>query len=688
MDAKNAGWMLDVDLSTRTISKEIIDQGLIDQFIGGAGLNAKLLFDRIRPGLDPFSPENPIIFGAGPLVGLSFPTAARSSFTSISPLTGTFGDSNGGGKFGVAVKRAGFDHFVIRGVSKTPCYLVIHGNGTPTLESADGIWGKATDEAQQILKQKHPGSEVVTIGPAGENRVRFASIVSFDDNAQYSRSGMGAVMGSKKLKAIVVTGGRKIPAENQEKLKTLSKQITKHIKELPFPKVFHHYGTIMFLNMLESKGLVYTNNWRKKADLEDIKSIDAAAYFEMADSKKHGCFRCPLTCGKRWSIKTGNLKGEQGNGLEVAHLISLGLTLGVRNIAEILFLIKRCNQMGLDLNEFSGVLGMAVDARIRNLITAEDCDGLLLDWGNAKAFDQMVDLVAHRNGLGNILAEGTKLAAEIIGGGAENYALHMKGMHWPAHSAPPFVLAFSTSTRGGDFLKGVPHLLLQPVNAHISKKLFGATAKTMNIYSHEDKGRSVWWHENYKMVTDSLGICFYLTQTLITHGILSPDHLARILNTACGYRFDGEKIMIAGERGYQVERAINNLRGFSRKEDSFTKRPEPDSWGQGIDLNKKGMLDEYYSYRGLSPEGFLTKERLNELGLEDVLEKLEKHRVLGSQTENNAYLSLKEIVTNPGNKDLAGGLKQKIQNRVRGRMMRRMMESPSQLRHQFNKMRT
>lgn len=676
------GTVLEVDLTAGTFQVYELGREQLN-FIGGAGINAFLLYKHARPFVPAIHPDNPLIFGAGPLVGTAFPTSARSTFTSISPLTEIFGDSNCGGLFGVSVKRSGYDHIVIKGKSERPCVLVIGPKGLSRIEDTPDLWGKDTLTTERLLKYKYPQAVIASIGPAGENLVRYACIMTNRNRNSYSRAGMGAVMGSKNLKAIVALGGEKVSVKRPEELKRLSETVNKWTKTFAFPKLFSRYGTVMFINMLESKGLMYAENWRRKIDFNDIVSLDAGAYLEAADSKAHGCFRCPLGCGKQWRIKTGPFEGEEGHNYEVAYLMALGLTLGFRDIPAILHLVNKLNLMGIDINEFSGTVGMAIDAQKQGILTGEVTDGLILDWGKLESIEELIDKIAFRRGFGAILAEGTKKAAAKIGGAAGEYALHMKGMHWPAHSAPPFVLAFSVSTRGGDFLKGVPHLLLQSQNRALAKALFDAEKETLDIHSHTAKGRAVWWHENYKLLTDCLGICFYLTLPLLPHHALLPEHLAQAYHYATGIDMNGKDLQIAAERGYQVERAINTLRGCDRRHDSFTRRPEPDSWAQGIDLQAPGMLDEYYSYRGLSPKGLPTKERLKELNLDELASDLEKRHLVDSLNSPEKYFHLDRIVKNPIPGELDKGIRSKLEDKIMTIMMGQMGKKPENLRNLY-----
>lgn len=678
------GRLLNVDLSSRKFHSQNLDPQELKQFVGGAGYNAWLLYQAVAQAarIHPLSPENPLIFGAGPLVGTSFPTAARSTFTALSPLTSIFGDSNGGGLSGVAVKKSGFDHIVIKGSSETPCNLILGPNGKCRIEDATDIWGLTTHETEKRIKQRYPKAVVFSIGPAGENLVKYAAITSGNNTTIFGRSGMGAVMGSKRLKAIVALGGTRIEVKNRSRLKQFNTKVLQNVKNCSRPRLFQRYGTAMFLNIIVAKGLMYAENWRRKISSTEVKEIDIGAYYDAAQSRSHGCFRCPLACGKKWQIKYGRYQGEKGHGFEVAHILSFGLTLGIRDMGTILHLINRCNQLGLDLNEFCGTAGMATDAYQHGFLSPKAADGLSLDWGKGDIIDTLIDKVAKREGIGDILAEGTRNAARIIGPEAQKYALHMKGMHWPAHSAPPFALAFSLSTRGGDFLKGVPHLLLQKNIHHITSKLFGATTNTNDIYTHEEKGRAVWWHENYKLMIDSLGSCFYLSLLLLPHGSLFASELSNAYEAATGISSDGLSILHAAEKSYQVERAINALRGMEKKDDAFTRRPESDSWGSGIDMGAKGMLDEYYAYRGLSLDGRLTRQRLEEVHLGTIAERLLNANLLGHSKD---YLSLATIIKDPKASDIENGIKSKIISRIERHMMDKLGRDPLYFRKFFEK---
>lgn len=269
------GNILTVDATKKEYEISELPVKIMSQYIGGAAINAYLLFNMIYPGIDPLGPDNPLIFGAGPIVGLPFPTAARSTITSVSPLTGIFGDSNGGGITGVTFKKTGFDHIVIKGQSDKPCYIVIGSDSVCSFEDASDIWGLNTEDTIALMQKRYPQSAILTIGPAGENLVKYAGIYS-NSGTNFSRAGMGTVMGSKRIKAIIATGQCKPDVYDPDGLKDYSSIITKELSVRGFPRLFKKYGTGMFLNIITSKGMLYGENYRRKLPYNEISGIDVS----------------------------------------------------------------------------------------------------------------------------------------------------------------------------------------------------------------------------------------------------------------------------------------------------------------------------------------------------------------------------------------------------------------------------
>ncbi|MFO7601107.1 MAG: aldehyde ferredoxin oxidoreductase C-terminal domain-containing protein, partial [Candidatus Desulfacyla sp.] len=581
------GKILDINLTTGSIKPIDLEEKDILNYLGGAGLNAWLLFKNTDAHTDPLSPDNPLIFGAGPIVGAGFPCAARSTFTTLSPLTNLFGDANGGGHFEPGAKRAGYDHLIIPGASNTPCYLLIQPN-TCSIEDASDLWGKDASQTDQILTNRHKGSLCATIGKAGEQRVRYANILTHDTGNSWSRTGVGCVMGSKKLKAIVVKGKEKIPVSDADFLKTWSKTIKEEVDTGYGGQLFAKNGTMPQITGFSAKGFFYRKNGREKATLIEASKIATLAFNRNTEHKRHGCYRCPIMCEKEYTITSGKYKGEKGHKYELGYGACLGFNVGIEDITAVLHLATECNKAGVDLIEFSSVAALAIDLFKEGILTESNTGGIKLDWNSPEVVEYLLNLTVEREGLGNILAEGTKKAAEIIGKGADNYVQHMKGMTEPAHSCPPFLLSFAVATRGGDHLKGMPILCIANPNLDTIKNAFNGTKNSKNLYTHEDNGRTIWWHENFKTVVDSFGPCFFLISCMVPMGFLLPEDLATIYTAATGIEMDAKRLMMTGERAYQVEKAINSLRGVDRSTDTFTTRQEKHSWGKGIDLDHPG----------------------------------------------------------------------------------------------------
>jgi aldehyde:ferredoxin oxidoreductase len=636
------GRVLVVDLSAATVESEELDFDAARRFLGGSGLNAWLLYRYLPREPKPLSPESPLIFGAGPLTGTEFPCSARSTFTALSPLTGIFGDANGGGYFAAMVKQAGYDHIVILGASESPCCLYIDRTGACAIEKADDVWGLDVFETDKTLSRKHPGSMVACIGPAGENGVPFANILTHEGGNSWSRTGVGAVMGSKKLKAIVANGRGRIPVKDSERFSAFCDDLSGFCASEPRVKGFTVTGTMRNCDVFTSKGLLYHSNYKYAADLEYGGKVGFDAFNKATEWKSKGCYRCPIKCEKGYTIKDDPFKGEQGSKYEVGYACASGYNLGIDNVNSILHITNHCNALGMDLFEASTSICTAIDLFRDGVITSADTDGMALNWNDVEMADRLLEKTARREGFGEVLAEGSRAMEKSIGRGAERFTVQIKGMTDPAPSCPPFILSLAVGTRGGDHQKGFPTLLEDAPAKELTKALYGGTDEGFDMNSHEDKGRVIWWHENYKMVGDSIGTCFFLNTMGLACAKLEPAKFARAYSYATGLECDGAELFMKGERAYQVEKAINALRGVTRADDSFKASREKEGWGHDTDLNHPGMLDEYYRYRGCSKDGLPLRRRLEEAGLGDIADALEREGKLGTE-EPDSYLELQKL---------------------------------------------
>ncbi|MEM3462414.1 MAG: aldehyde ferredoxin oxidoreductase family protein, partial [Candidatus Bathyarchaeia archaeon] len=444
------GRILRVDLSSGSIEVEELDWEIAAKYVGGRGYAAKLLYDGLPKGVDPLSPENILVFATGPVTGLPAPTSGRFSISAKSPLTGTIMDSNCGGYIGVELKRAGFDVIIVEGASPSPVYLLIRNEGAE-LKPAEHLWGKLVDEVQGMIRREVGDDrvKVASIGPAGENRVRIASIMA-DIHRAAGRGGLGAVMGSKGLKAIAAIGDKRIEPANERAFLKEVKMVNEVLSRNPLTgDTLGRYGTASLVHIINRAGILPTKNFQL-GTFEDAEAVSGEAIAKSILVKKKGCFACPIMCGRVTKIKgpSGEIMSE---GPEYETVWSLGPNCGISDIGRIAMINHLCNLYGLDTISFGNTVGFLMEAREKGLLEVEKPD---LRWGNHEAVEEMVRLTAERRGVGELASEGVRRISERIGG--KEFAMHVKGMELPAYDprgAKGQGLAYATSNRGGCHLR-------------------------------------------------------------------------------------------------------------------------------------------------------------------------------------------------------------------------------------------
>ena len=622
----NFGWrgkILQVDLSNEKIWEEDLSAELRSTYTGGAGINARLFYDLVRtnPELDPLSPENPLIFGCGPLVGTTFPCATRFTVTAKSPLTRIFGDSNAGGYFGVRMKQAGYDHIVIRGKADKPVALLIEEGMLPRIVDASSLWGLDTYSTDDRIQEEYGACETARIGPAGENMVRYANIFSGRKRVSANgRAGMGCVMGSKNLKALIVRAEGTVPVADEKNFAALVKRYREIWGKGPSTFVQKEYGTLMLIAQIGLE--TATRNEQGRITPEELERYDLDDFLENYKDGKTACYRCPVGCSQKWKVTQGPYKGEQGDKIEFGHYAHLGPALGVFDFPSLFHLADLSNKLGIDCCQFGWNLSLAMECFQRGIVGTEDTDGMQLTWGDTAAIAQMMGKVAHREGFGNLLAESIPEIIQKIGPQAEPYGFHTKGMSFPynRHSVMAMNLASSVAARGGDHMKGHPFSALTGAKDMLAR-IFGDDIpdEIADNTSPVAKGRAVWWHENYKLLMDSLGLCFVPVAgtTIFGDPLILFEEMGEMYQAATGV--NPEHLFLSAERAYQIEKGYNALLGITRKDDmrKGTTRGEEDP------ISHPGMLDEYYWYRGCSKDGIPTRKRLSEIGLADVVKDLE-----------------------------------------------------------------
>lgn len=627
-----AGWadrVLIVDLSSGKIEAETLGRDLKLKFLGGRGINSRLLYQEARVGIDPLSPENPLIFGTGALTGTVAP-APRFTVSAKSPLTGIHGDASCGGHFSAQLKWAGYDHILFRGASPKPVYLWID-NDQVELRDASHLWGKTVLQTEKMIKEelKNPEIQFAAIGPAGENLVKISCVIGSNYRAA-ARTGMGAVMGSKKLKAVAVSGTKGVSLASPKEFLKISTDIYEKIKKSPTYPRLSVYGTPGLTGLLDQRGYTSVRDFEKSGGFEDIDKIGPEAMLKYF-SKSKACTGCNIHCSHFYEVKEGPYAGVRGGGPEYGAVGPLGSHCGI-SYAPALFKINNlCNDYGIDVLGFAAALGFAMGWYQRGIITLDDTDGIPLEWGDHEAVVELIHRMVKREGFGGIFGEGPVRAAKIIGRGAEKTITHSKGLDWghaDFRAFKGYALTFATSTRGGEPLRGIPGYELFGMSPEEAQKRFGVPdAGSPTSYN---KSKVTLYYQNLSTLADSLEICKFSTD-IICPGAIDVGDMGSLLLAATGVEFDERTLVEAAERIYAVERAFLIREGITRKDDAIVGRlaSEPITSGpfkgERIDPEKfSQLLDEYYALRGWDQKtGIPTRKRLEELGLKEIADELE-----------------------------------------------------------------
>ncbi|MFQ5820927.1 MAG: aldehyde ferredoxin oxidoreductase family protein [Candidatus Heimdallarchaeota archaeon] len=625
-----AGTILRVDLSTGKISKQPLSSELAKGFLGGRGFNVKTLYDEVGPKIQPLSPENRLIFSIGPLAGTLAPCSARWNVTARSPLTGILGDSNAGGHWGPELRWAGYDMIVTQGRAKEPVYLWINDDNVE-LKSAKHIWKRDVTETNEIIKEGIGDREtkIACIGPAGENLVKFACVLS-DLTRAAGRCGTGAVMGSKNLKAIAVRGTKDAEIARPEAFEKACLKAHESIVKHPSFKDWFIQGTSLILAGVNAQGRLRVRNFQENI-FEKAWEISGEVLVQNYVIKNKGCFSCPISCSHYYHVREGPYAGTYGEGPEYEAQDGFGANLGIGEWPPILHMNTLVNELGLDVCSTAQTLSFATECYQRGLIDEKDTGGIRLEWGNAEAAIEMIKKIAHREGFGDILAEGALAAARKIGKGAEKYTMTIKGLETTAvelRGAQGWGLAFATSTRGADHLRAPVLISTWGFAPQLGKKHFG-TEKAVDRFSPDAKPLSVKWHEELAAVIDSLSLCKF--PMMLWMGYAIPDLVAELFSTATGWNVSGDDLMKIGERIYHVEKAFNTRLGLTRKDDKVPNRmlkevcPHPPANTPKALVKLDIMLPEYYKLRGWDPKtGLVPRDKYEELGLKYIADELEK----------------------------------------------------------------
>lgn len=630
------GTILRIDLTEERVVKEPLSPKMACNFLGGRGVNAKLLFDEVTVETDPLSPENRLILGTGPLTGTLGPSAGRMTITAKSPLTGIFGDSNVGGHFGAELKFAGYDHVVIRGKAKRPVFLWIDDENVE-LRDATLLWGKTTYEADKIIRTEEIGDmdiRTLTIGPAGENLVRFACIVG-DLYRAAGRCGMGAVMGSKNLKAIAVRGSKPIRIAKPEKYIDLVEKLFQLVYKSAKYEEWSIQGTMALVKALQERNshcFRYYQNIRLPE--EKLTNVLATTYLQEFAVKSKACFSCPVHCAHPFVIRSGPYAGTYGGGVEFGTSASIGFNTDNLDLAFICKFNELSQALGLDSMSTGDLIGVAMYLWERGLISEKDTDGLIVEWGDQKAVLNLCERIAYRHGFGNVLADGIKELVNLVGKDIERYFYHIKGLGISSsdiRNDVAWALGESVSTRGADYMRCAPTISRFQISYFLQKGITDEDAYDSASY-YPLKAEVLIEGEAYSAIMDSLGMCKFVLGRFPNEIPLEDvlDMLAELILSATNLEINGKRLKTIGERVNNVEKAFNVRQGLAVKDDFPPPRafetPELMDPREGPKLNKNrfgNLLKVYYKKRGWDVKtGIPTREKLEELGLQDVANKL------------------------------------------------------------------
>jgi aldehyde:ferredoxin oxidoreductase len=631
-----AGKTLRINLTNGEISKTPLNEEVAHNFLGGRGFNIKTLWDEIKPGIDPLSPENVLCFGVGPLVGTIIPATCRFNISAKSPETGILGDSNAGGYWAPELKFAGYDQIIVTGKAPKPSYVYIRDDEVE-IRDASHLWGRTVSETEKIIlaELNDQRAKVASIGLAGENLVRMAGVM-VDLFRAAAATGMGAVMGSKKLKAIVVRGTKGLKVARPNRLEALARADLNNLKKNEIiQKGIGHLGTSLLIDSLAHGGRLSSKGDTDVLLPEEIKSISSETLFKNHCVQIKGCFNCPVHCAKYFEVRTGTYAGLRGSTGEFETIWLCGPHCGNLNLPSILKINNLCNEYGLNTISTGAAISFAIELYKAGIISKRETNGIELNWGDDRMIIELIHQIATREGLGNLLAENHYNMARILGKEAEKLCVHVKGLH---RSSIFFLnlmggLSIATSTRGADHLRGA--LSIDP---QLCKKKWNDVGIS-DLNKPHGKHLAVDWGQKEYTLADCLGRCkggvnLWEIVCPLADPVEDPEGTGRadIVSSATGWDITRKDLEVIAERVFNLERAFLVREGITRMHDkppwkSFNV-PIPRGPLAGAVANEdvyEELLDHYYDHMGWEIQtGIPTREKLEELSLKYVADELEQ----------------------------------------------------------------
>ncbi len=608
------GKLLRVDLTEQKIEVEDLDPKLLEKYVGGVGIEAKILYEETTPATDPLGPENVLMAVTGPYTGTAVPASSRHHMMTRSPLTGLLGEANVGGSWAVYFKKTGFDGIAITGKSDHPVYLWIHDGGAE-IRDARPIWGRDSYESAAFFKSEtSEKATVAVIGPAGEGLARVASIPHIGNVVRAAaRTGLGAVMGSKNLKAMVAYGTKDLPLAKPDALQEDMRTILPHVRKAT--EAFGKYGTSGGVDNYEKMGNFPIKNWRE-GRWAGANKISGVAMHDTILTGRKVCLRCPIACGRHIKISEGPYAPLECEGPEYETIGTLGGECMVDDLAAISKANELCNRYGLDTISTGSIIAFAMEAYEKGILTRKDTDGVDLVWGNGEALVEMVHKMGKGEGIGKLMGEGVKRMAEALGKNAVEFAIHVKGLEPSAHDPRRFfsqALSYGTAARGACHNASWSH----PYELSLSMPEIGIP-EPQDSYQVEGKAEFTAKLQDLMSMMDTLIMCRF---TQVGKAV-NVTNMVNWLNVITGWDLDIPEFMKIGERVFNLKRIYNSRLGISRKDDFLPPRfMTLKRTGEGLanQLPPMGrLLSDYYDYRGWTEDGIPSQGKLEERGLDEL----------------------------------------------------------------------
>lgn len=644
-DKKKYAFMNDslrINLTSQEISVEDFSS-YYDDWLGGSGLAAKILYDELRDWCTPYDPMNKLIFSSGALIGTIAPGACKMSVSTLSPVTGGWGTGSSDSHVGVQLKLAGYDNIIVEGRSHHPCYIWIT-NKKVEIRDATHLWGKTTFETLETVREELGDHtlHVLSIGPAGENLSRNACIIQ-DRNRAFGRCGSGAVMGSKNLKAIVCKGNLPVHIADPEHFFKKALECRVRIEKTESAEKLGVWGTtVAFDTKQKICGLPYRNFQDCRIPDELAKNLNPKLIIQEYQVGRQGFPGCAIACGRKMHVTKGPYAGLNTNMNQWEVVGSIIGKLGVREPTFMLKANDRCNELGIDVDVAGGAIAWAMECFQRGIITEEDTGGIALEWGDEEVILKLIKMMSYREGFGNILSEGSWRAADIIGRDSNYYSMHVKkqDLYELTRSSMAWCLGTATSTRGGGHTTGTPNCEQSglPIDDEMALKVMGVSGEVaMNLGGYEGKAKMVYYHEILHRVCNSTGVCIFNTIHMDMN-FMNIDDLSELLSMATGRKFTFEKLEEIAMRQLITEKALNlRFTDFARKDDFPPPRemqePIPSGPREGFKIDEikyNFMLDEYYEMHGWDPQtSYPTRDAYRKYGLDYIADDMENIGKLG-----------------------------------------------------------